>query len=87
MQEQPSAKLPLTLAEELNLLALDENVDDTVNKLCIEAIDRLPEESEAVRKGNLRVLNKLVGYIMKSSKGRVDAQIIQTRLKEILTTK
>ncbi|KAL5508185.1 hypothetical protein ACEPAH_5804 [Sanghuangporus vaninii] len=90
MIEKQSKAAPSAIAQELSLLALETNNEQTkefVDKLCKEAIEALPEEAEVVRKGNLRVLNKLVGYVMKASKGRTEAQSIHSRLKNILADK
>ena len=90
MIQNQSKELPSVVAKELSLLALDsenDQADDLINKYCEEAIMRLPEEAEVVRRGNLRVLNKLVGYVMKMSKGRADAQAVHARLKGMLVEK
>lgn len=86
MVDNPNAKSPKDLARELSLLALDDN-NDLIDNLCQSAIDALPEEAEVIRKGNTRVLNKLVGQVMRSSKGRANAQVIQNRLREMLLGK
>ena len=90
MVEQQSTESPSVIARELSLLALDGNTQDVheiIDKYCNEAIEALPEEADAVRNGGLRVLNKLVGYVMKASKGRADAQTVHTHLKNILANK
>lgn len=83
MVENPTSKSPEELARELSILALQ----DDVGKLCQNAIDALPEEADVIRKGNTKVLNKLVGYVMRLSKGRANAQIVQARLKGMLLGK
>lgn len=77
---------PSQLAEELFLMALSDD-QDLVNDLCLSAIDALPTQAKAVREGNEKVLNRLVGHVMKSSKGRVDVQRVHIRLKELLNIK
>ncbi|EJD01369.1 glutamyl-tRNA amidotransferase [Fomitiporia mediterranea MF3/22] len=88
--EKKSRDPPAHIAQELSLLALvvgDRNVGNLIDKYCDEAVKALPEEAEVIRNGNTRVLNKLVGYIMRASKGRVDAQTVQTHLKKLLIDK
>ncbi|KAI5123397.1 hypothetical protein M0805_006105 [Coniferiporia weirii] len=90
MVENRACKAPTALAQELSILALDfsdEQTDGILDKLCRTAIDELPEEAEVVRKGNPKVLNKLVGFVMKLSKGRTEAQAIRARLDSMLTGK
>lgn len=89
MVEGQSKSPPSVVAKELSLLALEGNdeTEELIDKYCREAIEALPEEAGVVRQGNIRVLNKLVGYVMKASKGRADAQTVHARLKDILSKK
>ncbi|KAG8740636.1 hypothetical protein FRC10_004094 [Ceratobasidium sp. 414] len=48
--------------------------------LCRTAIEMLPKESELVAKGNDKVLMKVVGQVMRLSKGTVDAQAAREEL-------
>lgn len=48
--------------------------------LCRTAIEMLPKESELVSKGNDKVLMKIVGQIMRLSKGTADAQAAREEL-------
>lgn len=43
-------------------------------ELCQTVIDRLPAEAERVRQGNAKVVMRLVGELMKESKGTADAK-------------
>lgn len=74
---------PTELADHLSLTALALTHSD-LDILCGEAIVALPEEADAVRNGNVRVIHKLLGYVMKASKGRADAMLVQARFQEIL---
>ena len=88
--EKQSKALPSVIAQELSLLALgasSEQAEDLMDRYCREAIKVLPEEAEVVRNGNVRVLNKLVGHVMKASKGRTHAQVVHARLKDMLVDK
>ena len=58
--------------------------DDDLYRLCITGVEELPEEADLVRRGKTRVLMKLVGRVMKLSRGRADAQQIERYLEDIL---
>ncbi|ETW84098.1 hypothetical protein HETIRDRAFT_312503 [Heterobasidion irregulare TC 32-1] len=83
MLDHRSDKMPVEIAQELSLIALSEG-EDLLEKMCSEAVIALPAEADAVRRGNLQVLNKLVGWVMKSSRGRADAQAVRANLKKML---
>ncbi|KAI0068540.1 Glutamyl-tRNA amidotransferase B subunit [Artomyces pyxidatus] len=82
MLDHPSSEMPIELAGQLSLLALQEG--DSLDQLCAEAIAALPEEAEAVRRGNVKVLNKLTGRVMKSSRGTADALSARKALERLL---
>ena len=86
MLDQPSDRSASDLARELSLLA---SADDGValETWCTEAISALPQEAEAVRRGNVNVLNKMLGRVMKSSKGRADAKAARATLLKFLAGK
>jgi len=71
------------LLDTLSLRALDSS-SDTLPGLCDAAIAALPSEADAVRKGNERVLMKIIGWVMKKSAGRADAKRVAELLKERL---
>ncbi|KAI6152376.1 GatB/GatE catalytic domain-containing protein [Pisolithus tinctorius] len=75
---------PSKLAKELGLIALSREDSSLVKEWCLEAIEELPQQAEAVRKGNLPVLNKLVGKVMKLGKGRANAKTVRTLLLALL---
>lgn len=83
MLDHGSDKMPVEIAQELSLIALSEG-EDLLEKMCSEAVIALPAEADAVRRGNPQVLNKLVGWVMKSSRGRADAQAVRASLKKML---
>ncbi|KAH8118408.1 glutamyl-tRNA amidotransferase [Phellopilus nigrolimitatus] len=88
--EQRTDRSPIVLAQELSLLALnssEESFNEIMDEYCLKAIEELPEEAKVVRGGNIKVLNKLVGFVMKMSKGRADAQAVHIRLKNIIMNK
>lgn len=72
------------LAQELSLEAVSRNDKATLQTWCAEAVESLPAEAEAVRRGNPRVFNKLVGKVMQLSRGRADAQDARAVLENVL---
>lgn len=79
-----SSSAPSVLAQELSLEAVSEGDSASTRAWCVEAIKALPDEAEAVRQGNPRVLNKLVGKVMQLSRGRADAQTARVVLEDVL---
>jgi len=66
------------LLDELSLRTVDPT---SVEALCDEAIRTFPEEAELIHGGKKNILMKLVGYVMKASRGRADA-ILTRRILE-----
>lgn len=60
------------------------NPDDQIKSFCQSAIAKLPDVAESVRKGKEKVVMRLVGEVMKESKGTVDARRVREVLLEIL---
>jgi len=58
-----------------------------LNLLCGEAIRSLPDEVVAVREGNKNVLNKIVGRVMKDSRGRADAKTVKLLLEDLIASR
>lgn len=79
-----SSSAPSVLVQELSLEAVSEDDDASTRAWCVEAIETLPDEAAAVRQGNFRVLNKLVGKVMQLSRGRADAQNARVVLEDVL---
>lgn len=79
-----SSSAPSVLVQELSLEAVSEDDNASTRAWCVEAIETLPDEAEAVRQGNPRVLNKLVGKVMQLSRGRADAQNARVVLEDVL---
>ena len=56
-----------------------------LQNLCEVAISALPQEVQALRSGASKsVLNKIVGYVMKRSKGRADAIAVRKLLEKMI---
>ena len=77
--------MPSVLAQELSLLAHDV-ADASLKQWCEAAVQALPEEAAKVRRGQMNVINKLVGHVMKSSKGAADAKAARSMLESILSS-
>jgi aspartyl-tRNA(Asn)/glutamyl-tRNA(Gln) amidotransferase subunit B len=52
--------------------------------LCESAISDLPSEVAALRAGNKNVLNKIVGHVMRKSRGRADAVAVKALVEKIV---
>ena len=82
--------MPSDIARELKLTALTplENssggTDGEVKRLCLEALAAMPEEAAAMKNGNQGVVNKLLGRVMRDSRGRVDARAAKEELKKLV---
>ena len=83
MLDHPSSEAPSELAERLSLLA--NRGDDFLEGLCMQAIAEMPKEADAMRRGVPGVINKLLGRVMKSSKGTADPQSIRRMLQKLLS--
>lgn len=83
MLDHPSSKTASELAEHLGIVA--NRGDDFLERLCARAIADMPEEADAMRRGVPNVINKLLGHIMRSSKGTADPQSIRRMLQKLLS--
>lgn len=81
-----SSESPTKLAEQMSLL-VSESDNTSLRTWCKQIIAEMPEESQAIRNGHLNVVNKMVGRVMKLSKGRADAKAVRTTLETLLATK
>lgn len=86
MLDHRTAVMPSKLAAELSLLALSGKDDGSLERLCRDAMAAMPSEVAAVRGGNTNVLNKIVGRVMKASRGRADALATKTLLEKLVRT-
>lgn len=83
MLDNPSSKTPEELAKEHSLIALDKG-DSSIEAWCKEVVESNPEVANAIRAGNINVVNKLVGRVMKKSRGTADALSAKKLLLEII---
>ncbi|KAJ7164627.1 glutamyl-tRNA amidotransferase [Mycena crocata] len=83
MLSTPSSQTPTERARLLSLLASSPDQLD-VTDICAAAIAALPSEAEAFRNGRKNVLNKILGWVMKESRGRADSQKVRKCLVALL---
>jgi aspartyl-tRNA(Asn)/glutamyl-tRNA(Gln) amidotransferase subunit B len=86
MLDNRSQKTPEELAKENSLIALNKG-DSSMEAWCREVIETNLEVADAIRAGNVNVVNKLVGRVMKKSRGTADALSVRKLLLEIITAK
>jgi len=84
MLDTPSSKAPEELAKEHSLIALDKG-DSSMEVWCREVVESNSEVADAIRSGNVNVVNKLVGRVMKKSRGTADALSVRKLLLGIIT--
>jgi aspartyl-tRNA(Asn)/glutamyl-tRNA(Gln) amidotransferase subunit B len=72
------------LATQMGLVASADSGADALVDLCRSVIEKLPAEAESVRKGKEKVVMRLVGQVMKDSKGTADAKKAREVLLSIL---
>ncbi|KAG6813033.1 hypothetical protein H0H92_014567 [Tricholoma furcatifolium] len=87
MLANPSQASSKKIAMDLQLIAFHASCDSTapeIRSICFDAIAALPAEVDAVRKGNKNVLNKIVGRVMRETRGRADAQAVKALLEAMI---
>src|SRR5258706_4457643 len=72
------------LIDELSLRTVD---SISMEALCDEAIRTFPEEADLIRRGQKNILMKLVGYVMKASRGSADPNLTRRILELRLTAR
>ncbi|TFK28925.1 glutamyl-tRNA amidotransferase [Coprinopsis marcescibilis] len=91
----PSGKTARDLAEELQLVAFTSGTanptaspsspaSSELDSLVQDAITALPKEVAAYKSGHQGVLNKIVGWVIKQSRGRADAKTVRIELERVL---
>ncbi|TDL29380.1 Glutamyl-tRNA amidotransferase B subunit [Rickenella mellea] len=84
MLDSPSAKPPSLIATELSLIALPID-DEALEEMCAEAIARMPEEVQSYKRGRVKVVDRLVGHVMKNSRGTANARAVAERFAAMLS--
>ncbi|MDD3261665.1 MAG: Asp-tRNA(Asn)/Glu-tRNA(Gln) amidotransferase GatCAB subunit B, partial [Oscillospiraceae bacterium] len=72
-----SGKPMSAFLSEKDLAGID---DEQLENLCKEALGKNPKAAEDYRAGKEKAVKALVGYVMKSTRGRADAQKAETLL-------
>lgn len=83
LSEPSSSQTPTERARSLSLLSAPHDALDVAD-LCTAAIAALPAEALAFRNGRKNVLNKILGWVMKESRGRADSTEVRERLVALL---
>lgn len=83
--KQPNRNAVQMCLESRNALALDSG--DALRGICKEVVEALPDAVEAVRSGNKKVMQRLIGEVMKRSKGRANAKIASQVLDDLVHPK
>ncbi|KAG5725686.1 Aspartyl/glutamyl-tRNA(Asn/Gln) amidotransferase subunit B [Termitomyces sp. T112] len=94
MLANPSQAPTRQIATELQLISFQASSDPAscgtslflpdLHTVCADAIAALPEEVASVRKGRKNVLNKIVGRVMKDTRGRADAPAVKALLEKMI---
>lgn len=82
-EQKPEPSVSLTNLLEQYGLAAATSADD-LRATCQAAIDALPSQAEAVKKGNLKPAMRIVGEVMKRTNGGADAKRAREIILEIL---
>ncbi|KAJ7696001.1 Glutamyl-tRNA amidotransferase B subunit [Mycena rosella] len=81
LADPASSKTPTERASSLSLLVHD-GLD--LDALCAAAIAALPSEAMAFRNGHKNVLNKILGWVMRETRGKADSSQVRERLVALL---
>ncbi|KAG7098566.1 hypothetical protein E1B28_000499 [Marasmius oreades] len=71
------------LAKDLDLISIGPT--DHADEICRRAIEALPSEVAAIRSGNKNVLNRLIGWVVRETKGKADVQKTRSRLEDLIS--
>lgn len=65
-------------------LGIEPSSAGDLRALCEAAVRKLPREADKVRQGNDKVVMRLVGQVMKDSRGAADAQAARALLLQLI---
>jgi aspartyl-tRNA(Asn)/glutamyl-tRNA(Gln) amidotransferase subunit B len=90
----PSTKSVKEIAEQLDMLLTPSTPaastssispeDDVLHHACLRAIDALPSEIAAIKAGNPNVMNKVIGWVMRETKGKADVKRIRDIINDTI---
>ncbi|KAI3619053.1 aspartyl glutamyl-trna amidotransferase subunit b [Moniliophthora roreri] len=73
------------MATHLDLIVSEAEEDtDQYTEICSRAIAALPSEVAAIQAGNVNVMNKLIGRVMRDTKGKVDVQKVRKTMESLI---
>ncbi|KAM3864790.1 glutamyl-tRNA(Gln) amidotransferase subunit B, mitochondrial [Diretmus argenteus] len=75
-----SGKTALQIVQEQDLGLVNDTTE--LHNVCQRVVDSHPEQVQAIRNGNKKVLNKLMGLVQKETKGRADPVLLRAILEE-----
>ncbi|XP_067353281.1 glutamyl-tRNA(Gln) amidotransferase subunit B, mitochondrial isoform X3 [Channa argus] len=75
-----SGKTALQIIQEQDLGLVSDTTQ--LHSICQKVVDSHPDEVYAIRNGNKKVLNKLMGLVQKETKGRADPVLVRAILQE-----
>lgn len=94
MLSKPISGSVFQIAKNLDLLALIPSTtpastsskpdEDPLIAFCKSTVLAMPSEVSAARNGNKNVLNKLIGAVMKQSRGRLDARRVREVIEQLI---
>ncbi|XP_052320672.1 glutamyl-tRNA(Gln) amidotransferase subunit B, mitochondrial isoform X1 [Oncorhynchus keta] len=58
------------------------NDSTEIHSICQKVVDSHPDQVQAIRSGNKKVLNKLMGLVQKETKGRADPVLVRAILEQ-----
>uniref|UniRef100_A0A4W5MN99 Glutamyl-tRNA(Gln) amidotransferase subunit B, mitochondrial n=1 Tax=Hucho hucho TaxID=62062 RepID=A0A4W5MN99_9TELE len=58
------------------------NDSTEIHRICQKVVDSHPDQVQAIRGGNKKVLNKLMGLVQKETKGRADPVLVRAILEQ-----
>ena len=59
---------------------------DGLDILVNRVLKEMPKEVEALRAGHKGVMNKIVGWVMRESRGRADARLVKAEIERMVQT-
>lgn len=63
---------------------LSPGIDEALRDVCMRAIDAFPSEVAAIRSGSKNAVNKLIGWIMRETKGKTNAKQAKEMIEQLL---
>ncbi|KAM8939466.1 glutamyl-tRNA(Gln) amidotransferase subunit B, mitochondrial [Pelodytes ibericus] len=73
-------KTPAQIVKEKNLGLIKDRAQ--LEEICQEVLDRHKQEVAAIRRGNLKIMNKLIGLVQRTTEGKADPVLVKAILEE-----